>query len=129
MADLDEKLLNLRRLKENPAESAPELPLGLSANYWLSLLAYDQVAEIKHGNQRILILQGERDYQVTMEDFRIWQSALQDNKKAGFKSYPALNHLFLEGEGPSYPVEYQREGHIPHEVIRDIADWILMDDN
>ena len=75
----------------------------------------------------ILILQGERDYQVTMKDFHIWEETLVDNKKAKFISYPRLNHLFMEGEGPSYPSEYMVEGHIPDYVIRDIVEWILSD--
>ena len=74
--------------------------------------------------QPLLILQGERDYQVTMEDFGRWQAALQGRENVTFKSYPALNHLFMEGEGPSSPAEYEQAGYVAEEVIRDIASWI-----
>jgi hypothetical protein len=40
------------------------------------------------------------------------------------KSYPALNHMFIAGSGPSMPVEYQRPGHVDETVVADIADWI-----
>lgn len=73
----------------------------------------------------ILILQGERDYQVLMKDFRLWQQALKDKPKVVFHSYPALNHLFISGEGKSSPLEYQKPGHVSDEVLHDIIDFIL----
>lgn len=123
--ELQVQVDNLEGLHENANDTSNNLPLGLTATYWRSLMEYDQVEEIQSIGQKILVLQGERDYQVTMEDFRLWQAALKENDKAIFKSYPKLNHLFLEGEGPSYPKEYQVEGSIPDYVIQDISDWIL----
>jgi hypothetical protein len=41
------------------------------------------------------------------------------------KSYPALNHLFIEGMGKSTPAEYNTPGHVSGEAIGDIAGWIL----
>ena len=73
----------------------------------------------------MLILQGERDYQVTPEDFARWKAALGSRRDVTFHSYPALNHLFIAGTGPSLPAEYQVQGHVAEEVIRDIAAWIL----
>jgi hypothetical protein len=35
-----------------------------------------------------------------------------------------LNHLFMEGTGPSLPQEYSLPGNIPEQVITDIAEWI-----
>lgn len=72
----------------------------------------------------ILILQGERDYQVTMQDFELWQSNLSGKSNVAFRSYPALNHLFLEGESKSTPSEYNVEKNIPGYVINDMASWI-----
>ena len=72
----------------------------------------------------MLVLQGERDYQVTMDDFASWQRALGSRANVQFKSYPALNHVFIAGSGPSAPAEYQRPGHVDEAVVRDIAAWI-----
>lgn len=72
----------------------------------------------------ILILQGERDYQVSMQDFHLWESALQGKNNVRFRSYPRLNHLFADGEGKSNPLEYQREGHVATYLIDDIAEFI-----
>jgi uncharacterized protein len=103
-----------------PEDSLP----GAPAEYWISINEYNQVETAKKLKQPILILQGERDYQVTMIDFSIWKQALQDKKNSTFKSYPKLNHLFLEGEGKSNKEEYEKRGSVPEYVIKDIADWM-----
>jgi fermentation-respiration switch protein FrsA (DUF1100 family) len=125
LRDLDEKIKNLDNLRTDPTISSDLLPLGLSATYWRSLMAYNQLVEIKTVNAGILVLQGERDYQVTMEDFQLWKNTLKNNDRANFRSYSKLNHLFLEGENLSFPSEYEIEGQIPEYVIQDIAEWIL----
>jgi len=56
----------------------------------------------------MLILQGERDYQVTMDDFQGWKKYLSVRATVEFKTYPKLNHLFEEGDGKSTPQEYER---------------------
>ena len=72
----------------------------------------------------MLIVQGERDYQVTMQDFRLWQQVLDGKPNIIFRSYPRLNHPFMEGEGKSTPMEYQMEGHVATYVIDDISLFI-----
>jgi len=79
----------------------------------------------KAWKQPLRILQGERDYQVTMaDDFARWKTALTGKKNVTFRTYPALNHLFTPGTGKSLPGEYETPGHVPVEVITDIAVWI-----
>lgn len=72
----------------------------------------------------MLILQGERDYQVTMDDFAAWRKAVGKRTSVTMKSYPALNHLFIAGQGKSFPREYQQPGHVAEEVMDDIANFI-----
>lgn len=72
----------------------------------------------------VLIMQGERDYQVTMDDFRLWKQALGANGNVTLRSYPALNHIFTEGEGQSTPQEYMVRKDIPEVVIDDICRFI-----
>jgi hypothetical protein len=103
---------------------AKELPFGIPANYWLDLRGYKPAEVAKQLKQPMLILQGERDYQVTMVDFENWKKSLSTRKDVEFKSYPNLNHLFIEGEGKSTPNEYQTAGHISEVVVVDIIDWI-----
>ena len=72
----------------------------------------------------LLVLQGERDYQVTMQDYGMWLMALLPNRKAQLKSYPALNHLLQEGKGKSTPLEYNEARPVPAYVPEDVAGFI-----
>jgi dienelactone hydrolase len=101
-----------------------ELPLGIPAVYWLDVRKYHPAKAAALFKQPILILQGERDYQVTMEDFKGWKKILEGRKNATFKSYPRLNHLFIEGKGKSRPEEYEKAGQVAREVVEDIAAWV-----
>lgn len=85
-------------------------------------LAADPVAIARTLRMPMLILQGERDYQVTMEDFRGWQTL--QGPRVTLKSYPALNHLFQPGQGKSKPAEYQMVAPFSPMVLDDIAKWI-----
>src|SRR3954465_4258942 len=95
--------------------------LGAPDSYWLDLRGYNPPEAAKALKAPLLILQGERDYQVTMDNFAAWKKALPN---ASFHTYPRLNHLFIEGEGKSTPQEYEKPGHISEAVIADIAEWI-----
>jgi fermentation-respiration switch protein FrsA (DUF1100 family) len=75
----------------------------------------------------MLILQGESDYNVTMEDFNNWKTALKDHKNVIFKSYPKLNHLFfkINHEGMATSDDTLRPNqHVEENVIQDIAKFI-----
>ena len=72
----------------------------------------------------MLVLQGERDFQVTRDDFARWKSALGSRADVTLRSYPALNHLFIAGSGPASPAEYEIPGHVAEEVVTDIANWV-----
>jgi uncharacterized protein len=105
---------------------ALDLPLGVSPAYWLDLRGYHP-EEIATGLQMpIFILQAEGDYQVTMEDFQIWKSALSAHSNVQFKSYAGLSHLFMPFEGgeKATPAAYNVPGHVVEEVIKDIAEWV-----
>ena len=82
---------------EKADEDSPALG-GVPASYWLDLKGYDPVAEAKKLGLPMLILQGERDYQVTMADFALWKAGLGNSKGVVMKCYPALNHLFVAGK-------------------------------
>ena len=100
------------------------LLLGGPAKYWLDLRGYEPAKEAVKLRQPMLILQGERDYQVTMENFANWKKALGSRKDVSFIVYPGLNHLFIEGNGKSMPAEYSIPGNVARVVIDDIVKWI-----
>lgn len=108
------------------ADSTPAegLPLGIPAHYWLDLRDYNPAATAQGLNIPMLILQGGRDYQVTVKDFDLWKAALGTRSDVQFHWYEDLNHLFIAGEGPANPDEYEKPGNVAEQVITDIAAWI-----
>jgi uncharacterized protein len=123
-----EALSEKARLVDSPdltAETPPDqLPLGAPASYWLDLRDYDPAELAATLGRPMLILQGGRDYQVTVDDdLARWKAALDGRAGVTFRVYPALNHLFAPGRGPSSPAEYQPAQHVDAAVVADIASW------
>lgn len=121
---LSSQIKTVKDAKLLKTAKAEDLPLNLDSRYWQSLTTYNQVQVAKKIKQPLLIMQGERDYQVTMTDFNLWKEALNGNSKNQFISYPSLNHLFMKGEGKAIPAEYEKQGNVEEKVIIDISSWI-----
>ncbi|MGK4578618.1 serine aminopeptidase domain-containing protein [Kitasatospora sp. HPMI-4] len=101
------------------------LPLGFSAAYWLDLRGYDPVATAAGLACPMLILQGGRDYQVTVaDDLTHWQAALADRPEVAIRIHRDANHLFIPGSGPATPAEYALPGHVEPAVVAEIATWL-----
>jgi dienelactone hydrolase len=100
--------------------------LGLRPHYLQALAGYDPAAVAAKLTMPILVMQGGRDYQATMEsDYRIWGKALEGHKNVTMAAFPSLDHLFRTGEGKAKPVDYmQKEGHVAPDVIDTIAKWV-----
>ena len=125
-----EEVKAFRALVQSPS-LAPTAPLRLPGDgpitgaYFLDLRGYHPEEVAAELACPLLILQGARDYQVSVtEDFSRWQHALGDNPRATLRVYPTLDHRFVAGEGPSTPAEYARPAHVAAEVSADIAAWI-----
>ena len=110
-------------LTASAAANAPRIG-NAPPSYWLDLRGYDPPAVARGQRVPMLILQGERDYQVTMDDFARWKAALGERRDVTFRSYPALNHMFMAGTGKSLPAEYLNASHVSEDVVTDIAAWI-----
>jgi len=97
-------------------------------SYFIDLRDYRPMETATKLKIPILVLQGERDYQVRMADFEGWKRGLAGHANATCKSYPALTHLFIASGDPaaglSTPQEYAKPGHVAEEVLDDIAAWI-----
>ncbi|MDL4820834.1 alpha/beta hydrolase [Actinomadura opuntiae] len=109
----------------SPSTPAADLPFGLSAPYWLDMRAYDPVATALDLRKPMLILQGGRDYQVTVEDdLSRWRATLGGRPDVTIRVHDAADHLFFPGTGPSTPAGYDRPQHVDPAVIDDIAAWL-----
>ena len=110
----------------NPPDKDARFFQGTYANYWLDLVNYRPAAMTKKQQTPYFFLQGERDYQVTVEhDLATWKKALRRRRNVTFKTYPRLNHFFMAGEGPGRPSEYRDARHASEQVIDDIANWVV----
>jgi len=109
----------------SPATPATDLPFGVPASYWLDLRGYDPAATATTLGKPMLILQGGRDYQATVDDdLARWRAALADRPDVTIRVHEADNHLFFAGSGPSKPAEYEPAQHVDPAVVTDISDWV-----
>ena len=76
----------------------------------------------------ILIMQGDKDFQVKIEDdYNAYKKLLEGKSNVSFKLYEGLNHVFVPAiytDIMKAKKEYNTERHIGADVIADIADWI-----
>jgi hypothetical protein len=101
------------------------LPFGLPAPYWLDLRDYDQVRAAANLAIPMFVVNGGRDYQVTLaDDLARWRAGLAHRADVTFREYPADNHFFFPGDQPSSPEEYQRLHHVDETVVADLASWV-----
>ncbi|MFD3403957.1 alpha/beta hydrolase family protein [Kribbella sp. NPDC058693] len=99
-----------------------DLPFGMPASFWLDLREYDPVATAAKLDVPILILQGGRDYQVTVaDDLPAWRDGLPN---ATVKILDADNHLFFAGSGPSTMADYQVPRNVDPVAVSTIVDWL-----
>ncbi len=104
---------------------ASDLPFGVPAPYWLDLRGYDPAAAAAALGRPVLIVQGGRDYQVTVaDDLSRWQAALGGRPDVTIEVFAADDHLFFPGSGPSTPAGYEPAQHVDPEVVRSIAAWL-----
>ncbi|MFB8280633.1 alpha/beta hydrolase [Nocardia colli] len=109
----------------SPSTPRADLPFAYSGAYWLDLLAYQPVSTAAALTTPLLILQGARDYQVTVaDDLAGWRSGLADRPDVTIRVYDQCDHLFFAGTGPSTPGDYQAPQHVDLAVVTDIADWL-----
>jgi len=73
----------------------------------------------------VLVLRGDRDFQVADEDLATWRVGLEGQKGAIVQTLPRLNHLFIRGEGKPSPSEYDNPDHVDPNVIEMIRKFIV----
>lgn len=114
-----ERLENMETLKDE------EAVFGAYGTYWKDLDSYDQVAEASNITKPCLVLQGEEDYQVTMEDFEIWRDTYGEQENWEFISYDGLTHLFMSGNKKNGYGDYLKTQNVDSRVIDDMANFVL----
>lgn len=123
MAMITSQVERVQKNDYDATTAPPLLPLGLPASFWISLKNYEPQKVAKKQPFPYLVLNGERDYQVTPSEAKKWKNGSK-HKLSKTVIYPKLNHLFFAGEGVCLPSEYEKENHLSEEVLKDIINWI-----
>lgn len=121
-----EDFIRLKTKWYDSTTSSRYLPFGVGPIYWFDLDNYKQTEVVKNVQQPMLFLQGEADYQVTVEDFNLWKEALKGNNKATFKLFPKLHHNMgaIDKNGLSKPGDYKVPVNVSEEVVTAIYNWV-----
>jgi dienelactone hydrolase len=98
--------------------------LNVPLKYWADLDKHDGPKQAATLSCPIYVIQGGRDYQITMKCFEQWRKALNGKPKATLKVYEKLNHLMVAGDAVSTPSEYFTPGNVDQAVVDDVAAWI-----
>lgn len=72
----------------------------------------------------LLIMQGKKDLQVTMEHFNKYRELLKEKENVEFIEYEKLNHLFSNGVGENINTAYLIKRPVEKQVIEDICNFI-----
>jgi len=131
-AEAEIKELIKQAIKDNPdyynnvSEKDMESLTDIAHSNWFrEFIKYNPASNLEKIKIKVLALNGEKDVQVTYkENLDGWKKGLAHNKKATFKSYPNLNHLFQKTE-TGLPNEYGTiETTIEPYVLEDILNWL-----
>lgn len=111
-------------------EAKKKKVMGGTTLYYFKEMGEHSVADyLATTKKTMLIVQGEKDFQVSVEkDFNEYKRLLNDKTNVEFRLYENLNHAFvnyLYSDILKAKQEYNTERHIGEEVISDIADWIM----
>lgn len=124
LADVEAGIVQLHHLLAGEPVTGPLL-LDLPAPYLRHLAGVDAVADAKKAGKPVLVLQGERDYQISAAtDFARWKAAFGSDPRTRLILYPGLSHLFRPAGDPPSPADYQKAAPVDARVVEDIGRWI-----
>ena len=110
-------------------ESKNREMFSINGYYFKEMEAHPAGDYLLKTEKPVLIMQGEKDFQVSVEkDFGGYQALLQDRPNVKFHLYPGLSHMFtpsVYGNIRKYKKEYDVPAKVNEQVLTDIKDFIL----
>ena len=100
---------------------------GLTAEYYYEMDNYSPIDDLSEFKKPVLVLQGEEDFQATMEgDFLPLKNRYNDDSHFTFISLDGINHLFMKVEKGVFhwTDEYNIPGFVDKRVIDQLSQWI-----
>jgi dienelactone hydrolase len=119
IADIERKAALLRA-----KNLGDEKLLGSPQSYWLDWAGRDGISMAGTLGRPVLVLHGERDFQVLEEDVDAWRRGLAGTSNVEIASMPGLNHLFIAGTGKPNAAEYNIPSHVDAKVVDKLASFI-----
>lgn len=119
IADMEQKVARLKA-----GTLGTERLLGAPQSYWKDLAAHDGIGMARKLGAPVLVLRGDRDYQVLEVDVDAWRNGLAGMPGVEVVTLPGLNHLFIAGAGKPGPAEYEKPGHVDVRVVDRLAAFI-----
>lgn len=117
-----------KKIEQIKDESLPkdEMFFGASAGYFYHLHDYDPRDTTEKVSQEVevLILQGNKDYQVNGKDLKLWREKFDNHHSVEIRTYKGLNHLFMPVQFISTGLEYLTPSTVKQAVILDIAEFV-----
>ena len=124
LAEKESVFKELDKLQDLDALAEDEIIMGAYPAYWKWLKEYDILKAAEQLTRPCLLLQGEEDYQVTMEDFALWSEAFEGKENWKMITYPGLTHCFTPGQKAEGAAAYARPETVDEQVIGDIAAFV-----
>jgi len=100
-----------------------EVILNFHAAFWSDVASYDPPALAAELDLPRFLAFGGRDWQVPVDRARPpWADAL-DDASTTMRTYAAVNHHFVPGEGEPTLAEYYEPGSVAEALVDDLAAW------
>ncbi len=97
--------------------------LNMPAGFWRSLMEHDTLPALREIKVPVLVLQGDRDAQVTRKDFDMVTAAVPADK-LDREYFSGLDHIFAPAPEGGNGSEILIGAHVAGQVIQRISDWI-----
>jgi len=127
-ASLKVKLDAIDSMTEEEAKKK-KLFLYVYAWYFKEMADHPAANYLSAIEKPVLILQGGKDFQVSVEkDFALYQKLCAGKKNIEFKLYPELNHLFMKsiyGKIRDVKKEYKTPQKVDTVVLEDLVEFVL----
>lgn len=103
-----------------------EIADGRGRPFWETLQAVDGPGQAAELDVPTLLVQGGRDYLVTVtDDLPRWEAAIGDDPDTTIEVLDDLNHRFQPGDRPADPNEWvQAENPVDERVITQVAEFV-----
>lgn len=96
----------------------------LPDDYLTAAEAYDFSAETAATDTPFLLLQGGCDYQITTDDFALWQALLKDRPHTTCIVLPHCDHLLRHTDTTATPQSYMRHLPLSDEAVKLIVAFV-----